>query len=55
MKAPDRKDFVEAMRKEVDSHLENKNFKVVPMSEVPAGTKVLPAVWAIKRKRRILL
>lgn len=54
MKAPDRKQFVEAMDTEVQSHLENKNFELTEIKDLPPGTKVLPSVWAMKRKRRIL-
>ena len=53
LKAPDKKEFLKAMQKEVDAHTEKKHWELVPRSAVPDGTKVLPAVWAMKRKRRI--
>jgi Reverse transcriptase (RNA-dependent DNA polymerase)/GAG-pre-integrase domain len=53
LRQPDRKQFVEAMRKEVQSHTENDNWKIIRKSEVPKGHKILPAVWAMRRKRDI--
>ena len=52
MRAPNKKQFMQAMEKKVHAHTENKHWKLIPRSEVPSGTKVLPAVWAMKRKRR---
>ncbi len=50
LKAPDKKDFLKAMQKEIEAHTENKHLELVQRSLVPAGTKVLPAVWAMTRK-----
>jgi hypothetical protein len=41
------------MGKEVQSHTENEVWELVPRPSVPPGTKILPAVLAMKRKRRI--
>ena len=38
LKEPDRKEFI---------------WKIVPILSVPVGTKILPAVWAMKRITRI--
>jgi hypothetical protein len=53
MRQPDRLQFIEAMKKEVTDHTNNKNWCVVHRSEIPTGMPVLPAVWSMKRKRRI--
>jgi hypothetical protein len=53
MREPDRPEFIKAMVKEVQSHTENGVWELVPRSSIPPGTKVLPAVWAMKCKRRI--
>ena len=53
MKQPDRKQFIKAMVDEVTAHTNNGHWKLILKSEVPHGTKVLPSVWAMKRKRRI--
>ena len=53
MSAPDRTQFERAMADEVKSHTDNKHWEVVERSAVPKGTKVLPAAWAMRRKRRI--
>jgi hypothetical protein len=41
------------MQKEVDSHSANGVWELVPKSQVPKDVQILPAVWAMKRKRRI--
>ena len=46
--------FQEAMQIEVDGQMRNKNFKLRLRSSLPAGTQVLPGVWVLKRKRRLL-
>jgi hypothetical protein len=53
LREPDRKKFIKAMEAEVRAHTENGHWRIVPISSVPAGTKILPAVWAMRRKRRI--
>ena len=53
MRAPDRDKFEEAMMQEVQAHTENEHWVVRKRTDVPEGTKVLPAVWATRRKRRI--
>jgi Reverse transcriptase (RNA-dependent DNA polymerase)/GAG-pre-integrase domain len=53
LKAPDRVEFVKAMEKEVRAHTESKNWRIIPRAKVPAHQTVLPAVWAMRRKRNI--
>ena len=53
MKAPDAPQFREAMKKEIDAHANFGHWKVVPKHTVPKGTRILDAVWSMKRKRRI--
>ena len=56
MRAEDRERFREAMLKEVRDHEKRGHWKIVPRSQVRelGGTKVLPAVWAMARRREIL-
>ena len=54
MRQPDKKQFIQAMVDEVTAHTKNGHWKIIPRSQVPEGTKVLPSVWSMKRKRRIL-
>ena len=44
---------MEAMEAEVESHQSKGHWKIRHKDEVPVGTKILPAVWSMKRKRRI--
>ena len=53
MKAPDAKKFDRACLEEVKDHHENGHWAVIPISKIPSGTKIVPSVWAMKRKRRI--
>ena len=53
LKASDRDKFIEAMEKEVSDHIAKGHWRMIPKSQVPPGTPILPSVWAMKRKRRI--
>jgi len=53
LNAPDRKQFIQAMKEEIKQHEDLGHWELVKREDVPAGTKILPAVWAMKRKRRI--
>jgi hypothetical protein len=52
-KEKDFPEFLKAMQKEIDDHTTGKHWKLVHKSELPTGATVLPAVWSMKRKRRI--
>ena len=52
MKAPDRKEFIQAMQEEITGQLENEVYSPILRSEVPEGATILPAVWSMKRKRK---
>ena len=41
------------MQQEIDGQIQHKNFRVIPRDTLPKGTKVLPGVWILKRKRKI--
>jgi Reverse transcriptase (RNA-dependent DNA polymerase) len=41
------------MKKEVSEHTKKGHWKVIRRTEVPSHSKVLPAVWSMKHKRRI--
>jgi hypothetical protein len=49
LKEPDRDQFVEAMRKELQDHVER--WKVIPRKAVPNHKIPIPMVWSMKRKR----
>jgi hypothetical protein len=52
-KEPDFPKFMEVMQKEIDDHMQGGHWKIMKRSEVPEHATVLPAVWSMKRKRRI--
>ena len=41
------------MQKEVDDRMKDKNFSVTHKNKIPKNALVLPAVWALRRKRDI--
>jgi hypothetical protein len=53
IKEPDKKEFMEAMRKEVWDQSKNGNFTITHQSKLSKGSTVLPTVWQMKRKRNI--
>jgi hypothetical protein len=53
LKEPDRVHWMKAMREEVKAHVGKVNWEMVLKSSVPHGVPILPAVWAMRRKRRI--
>ena len=54
VRQPDKKEFAQVMVDEVTTHTERGHWKIIPIEEVPKGTKILPAVWVMRLKRRIL-
>jgi hypothetical protein len=54
LRQPDSKKFVEAVIKEVNGHVDNDHWKLIPRTEVPEGTEVVPSVWAMQRKRDLI-
>jgi hypothetical protein len=53
MRADDAPEFKKAMLDEVNAHTSKGHWELWEKSKVPANQKVLSAVWAFKRKRRI--
>ena len=53
IRAADSKEFLKAIVKEVNDHIEGNHWELIPTEEVPKGTRVLDSVWAMKRKRDI--
>lgn len=54
MKQPDKEQFMRAMEKEFNDQHKNENFDIIPKSKVPDGERILPSVWNLRRKKRIL-
>jgi hypothetical protein len=54
MQQSDKAEFIKAAIAEVKSHVDNEHFILMRRTELPEETKVLSAVWSMKRKRRIL-
>jgi hypothetical protein len=52
MQQPDREDFIKAVIKEINDHIDRRQWKL--QEKVPKGTKILASVWAMKRKRDLI-
>ena len=53
MAAPDKEQFQTAMLKEYKDHGERGHWAIVALENIPLGTKILDAIWSMKRKRDI--
>eukprot|EP00957_Ditylum_brightwellii_P107057 8168220-Ditylum_brightwellii.AAC.1 len=53
MAAPDREEFWAAIVTEVNGHIDNNHWELIPISQVPKEAEILDSVWAFKRKRDI--
>ena len=53
MKEPDSQDFIEAVKREFGDLLNDGVFRFVSRTSVPEHLIPFPAVWAMKRKRRV--
>jgi hypothetical protein len=51
MKSPDKKNFVEAIAKEVNDHITSNHWVFIPRSQVPKKIKNLDSVWSMKIKQ----
>jgi hypothetical protein len=48
---PDREQFIKAMSKELQDHVNRCHWKIVPLKSVPTHKVPIPMVWSMKRKR----
>jgi hypothetical protein len=53
LEQPDAKEFVEAVIKEVNGHVDCNNWTLRKQSEVPEDVQIVPSVWALRRKRNL--
>ena len=54
LRQTDASEFVKAVVKEVNGHVENHNWELVRRDQVPADIEVIPSVWALRRKRNLV-
>ena len=50
----DSSDFLEAVVKKVNGHVDNAHWKLVPIESVPEDTNILPSAWYMQRKRNFV-
>jgi hypothetical protein len=51
LRQPDVKEFVTAVVREINGHVNNKNWELVPRDTVPKDAQIVPSVWSMQRKR----
>ena len=51
MAAPDKKEFIAAMQKEVEALTKDKVWRLEPKKNIPANAKLIRLIWSFKRKR----
>jgi hypothetical protein len=50
LRQPDAKEFVQAVIKEVNGHVDCNTWTLRKQSEVPEDVQIVPSVWALQRK-----
>ncbi len=50
LKQPDAKEFVQAVIKEVNGHMDSNNWMLQKQSDVPEDIQIVPSVWSLQRK-----
>ena len=53
IKQTDQKQFMEAIVKEVNGHVEHQNWNLIKRSKVPVGEPIQQSVWAMRWKRNL--
>ncbi len=51
LQQPDAREFVEAVIKEINGHIGNNHWKLIPCTKVPEDTENVPSVWGMQSKR----
>jgi Reverse transcriptase (RNA-dependent DNA polymerase) len=54
MQAPDSEQFVKAIQDEIDGQTANGNWIIVHKDQLPKDTRILPSIWAMRQKRKVL-
>ena len=54
IKQLDCQQFAQAMVKESNEHITKVHYSHIPISKVPANTKILDSIWSMKRRREII-
>ena len=50
MKEPVAREFQKDITKEVNDHIEQKNWELPPREQVPKGEQIIPSIFSFKRK-----
>jgi hypothetical protein len=53
LRQPDAKEYVQAVVKEVNGHVDSNNWTLKKRDEVPDDVQIVPSVWSMRRKRNL--
>jgi hypothetical protein len=52
---PDAREFVEAIIKEINGHIDNNHWKLIPCKEILEDLEVVPSVWVLRHKQDLTM
>jgi hypothetical protein len=55
LKQPDAKEFVQAVIKEVNRHVDSNSWMLQKQSNIPEDVQIVPSVWSLQRKRDLTM
>ncbi len=55
LRQPDAKEFVQAVIKEVNGHVDCNNWTLKKRSKVPEDVQIVPSVWSMQRKHDLTM
>ncbi len=55
LKQPNAKEFVQAVIKEVNGHVDSNNWMHQKQSNVPENVQIVPSVWSLQHKRDLTM
>ena len=53
LKQKDASQFVDAVVKEINGHVDNEHWQLVKRDSVPDDVQIVPSVWSLRRKRNL--
>jgi Reverse transcriptase (RNA-dependent DNA polymerase) len=54
MQDPDSEQFVKALQDNIDGQTANENSIIVPKDHLHKDTRILPSIWAMRQKRKVM-
>jgi hypothetical protein len=55
LRQPDAKEFVQAVVKEINRHVDSEYWTLKKRNKVPEDVQIIPSVWSMQRKRDLIM